>query len=161
MACEAHTPWALNSKKVHNLRMITFCGINCELDPMDWIEDENDLSLFVMVTATTRHELGRSTHIAGNKKHQAAITARFGVVGCFTMKCVSQFDMMIETSMSSLNPEMKVIGLRGLSACLNARRLIPFHLAGLKAIEDCNISAAAGAPTQEEEEEDTLGHALH
>lgn len=138
--------------------MLTHFKINSELDPMEWIEDENDFSMFVMVIAAVRHKLGMSTCVVSNKKHQADVSKRFRAIGCHTIKCVSQFDVMIETSIASLSRENQVIGLKGLSAYLNAKRAVPFHLAGLKAIEDYNINILGCAVVQEQEDEG-LGHA--
>lgn len=122
--------------------MLTHCKINSD-DEIEWFEDENDLSVFVVVMTTVQHQLGRSTCVVSDKKHQEAIKKKFRVVGCHTIKCVSQFDVAVETAVTSLRQEMRVIGLKGLSACLNSKRTIPFHTAGLKAIEDCDLNVSA------------------
>ena len=135
--------------------MLTYYKVNSEL-ALDWVED-NDLSIFIIVIATIQHEFETSTYVVCNKKHQKDVAKKFNVVGYSTIKIVSQFDVKIETSVSSLHQSMRCVGLEGLRAYLDAKRAIPFHLAGLKMILDYN-TAPTGASTQQEEEEGDLGY---
>ena len=79
------------------------------------------------------------------------------MIGNSTTKVVSQFDVMIETSVSSLHREMRVIGVRGLAAHSDAKRIPPFQLSELRRILDHNTTEETTA--QEEKGEEGPGHA--
>jgi len=65
-------------------------------------------------------------------RHQYTET-RFNVLGCSTIKVVSQFDIL-ETSISSLKEEMHVVGLNALRAFIEAKRARPFLYVVLKRV---------------------------
>ena len=137
--------------------MSTFFKINSEQD-LEWDDNPNDLSVFVVIIASVQHEFGLSTYIVANKKHQKAVTSKFNVLGCSTIKVVSQFDINLETSISSLKEGMLVVGLNALKAFIEAKRARPFLYADLKRVME-GAEIARITSTQEEEGTSVLGHA--
>ena len=135
--------------------MLTFFKINSEQD-LEWDDNPNDLSIFVVIIASVQHEFGLSTHTVANRKHQKAVTSKFNVLGCSTIKVVSQFDVNLETSISSLKEGMQVVGLNALKAFIEAKRARPFLYADLKRVME-GAEIAAGINTQEEDETSSLG----
>ena len=97
--------------------MLTFFKINSEQD-LEWEVNPDDLSIFIVIIASVQHEFGLSTYIVANRKHQKAVTSKFNVLflGCSTTKVVSQFDINLQTLISSLKEGMPVAGLNALKA---------------------------------------------
>ena len=87
-----------------------------------------------MIIVSVQHEFGLSAHIVANRKHQKAVTSKFNVLGCSTAKVVSQFDVTLETSISSLKEGMRAVGLNALRAFIEAKRARPFLCADLKQV---------------------------
>ena len=138
--------------------MLTFFKINSEQD-LEWDDNPNDLSIFIVIIASVQHEFGLSTYIVANRKHQKAVTSKFNVLGCSTIKVVSQFDINLETSISSLKEGMHVVGLNALKVFIEAKRARPFLYADLKRVME-GAEIARITNTQEEEERTSgLGHA--
>ena len=137
--------------------MLTFFKINSEQE-LEWDDNPNDLSIFVVVIASVQHEFDLSTHIVANRKHQKAVTSKFNVLGCSTIKVVSQFDTNLETSISSLKEGMHVVGLNALKAFIEAKCARPFLCADLKRVME-GAEIAAGTNAQKEDETSGLGHA--
>ena len=135
--------------------MLTFFKINSEQD-LEWDDNPNDLSIFIVIIASVQHEFGLSTYIVANRKHQKAVTSKFNVLGCSTIKVVSQFDINLETSISSLKEGMHVVGLNALKTFIEAKRARPFLCADLKRVME-GAEIAAGINTQEEDETSSLG----
>ena len=137
--------------------MLTYFKINSE-QALEWDEDLNDLTIFIVIIATVEHEFGLSTCIVANRKHQKAVTSKFNVLACSTMKVVSQFDINLETSISSLKEGMHVVGLNTLKAFIEAKHARPFLCADVKRVmEGAEITRITNA--QEEEGTSGLGHA--
>ena len=138
--------------------MLTFFKINSEQDLLEWDDNPNDLSIFIVIIASVQHEFGLSTHVVANRKHQKAVTSKFNVLGCSTIKVVSQFDINLETSISSLKEGMPVVGLNALKAFIEAKRARPFLHADLKRVME-GAEIARIISTQEEEGTSGLGYA--
>ncbi len=136
--------------------MLTFFKINSEQD-LEWDDNPNDLSIFIVIIASVQHEFGLSTYIVANRKHQKAVTSKFNVLGCSTIKVVSQFDTNLETSISSLKEGMHVVGLNALKAFIEAKLARPFLYADLKRVMEGAAEIAAGTNAQEEDETSSLG----
>ena len=137
--------------------MLTFFKINSEQDS-EWDDNPNDLSIFIVIIASVQHEFGLSTYIVANRKHQKVVTSKFNVLGCSTMKVVSQFDVNLETSISYLKEGMPVVVLNALKAFIEAKRARPFLCADLKRVmEGAEIARITSA--QEEEGTSGSGHA--
>ena len=64
----------------------------CSEQALEWDEDLNDLTVFIVIIATVKHEFGLGTHVVSNRR-QKAVTSRFCVLGHSTVKVISQFDM--------------------------------------------------------------------
>ena len=111
--------------------MLTFFKINSEQD-LEWDDNPNELSIFIVIIASVQCKFDLSTHIVANRKHQKAVTSEFNVLGCSTTKVVSQFDVDLETLISSLKEGMHVVGLNALKAFIEAKRARPFLCADLK-----------------------------
>ena len=124
--------------------MLTYFKVNSE-QALEWNEDLNDLTFFIVIIATVEHEFGLSTHIVANRKHQKDVTSRFSVLGCSTIKVVSQFDIKTETGITCLKEGMPVV-------FIEAKRATPFRHADLKwVMEGAEIARITNA--QEEEPE--------
>ena len=134
--------------------MLTFFKINSEQE-LEWDDNPNDLSIFIVIIASVQHEFGLSTYIVANRKHQKAVTSKFNVLGCSTIKVVSQFDVNLETSISSLKEGMPVVGLNALKAFIEAKRARPFLYADLKRLMEAADTLSPGE--QREEETESLG----
>lgn len=90
--------------------MLTYLKVNSG-QALEWNEDPEDLSMFVINVATQQHEFGFSTCVAANTKHQRDVNSKFRTGGCSTTKLLTQFDVQLETSLSSLPQEgMRVVG---------------------------------------------------
>ena len=113
--------------------MLTYFKINSE-QALEWDEDSNDLSIFIVIVAAVHHEFGVSTFVLSNRKQQSAISSKFKVLGLSTVSVVSQFDVKIETGVECLREGMRVIGLNGLRAFIEAKRSRPFMYADLKRV---------------------------
>ena len=135
--------------------MLTFFKINSEQD-LEWDDNPNDLSIFIVIIASVQHEFGLSTHIVANRKHQKDVTSKFNVLGCSTIKVVSQFDINLETSISSLKEGMHVVGLNALRVFIEAKRARPFLYADLKRVMEA-AEIAVGINKQGEDETSSLG----
>ena len=133
--------------------MITHFKINSELD-LEWNEDPDD-DIFIAILATMRHEFGLSACVVANRNHQKDVTNEFRTVGCSTIKHVTQFDVKLETSISSLREGMRVVGLGALGAYLDNKRMARFQHADLRELLDSAIVAVA--PEEEQEETESLG----
>ena len=79
---------------------------------------------------------------------ETIVASKIDVLGLFTVKVVSQFDVKTETGVERLQEGMSVIGLNALNAFLDANRKQPFLHAELK-----RISEAATAVQRETEQE--------
>ena len=137
--------------------MLTYFKINSE-QALEWDEDLNDLTIFIVIITTVEHEFGLSTCAVSNRR-QKAVTSRFCVLGCSTTKVVSQFDIKTKTGVTCLKEGMPVVGLNALKAFIEAKRARPFLYANLKQVmEGAEIARITNA---QEEEEGTsgLGHA--
>ena len=131
--------------------MLTYFKVNSE-QALEWNEDLNDLTFFIVIIATVEHEFGLSTYIVANRKHQKDVTSRFSVLGCSTTKVVSQFDIKTETGITCLKGGMPVVGLNALRKFIEAKRATPFRCADLKwVMEGAEIARITN--TQEEEPE--------
>ena len=131
--------------------MLTFFKINSEQD-LEWDDNPNDLSIFIVIIASVQHKFGLSTYIVANTKHQKDVTSKFNFLGCSNIKVVSQFDANLETSISSLKEGMHVVGLNALRAFIEAKRARPFLYADLKRVMEA-AEIARITYTQEKETE--------
>ena len=111
--------------------MLTYFKVNSE-QALEWNEDLNDLTFFIVIIATVEHEFGLSTCIVANRKHQKDVTSRFSVLGCSTIKAVSQFDTKTKTGIACPNEGMPLVGLNALREFIEAKRATPFRRAALK-----------------------------
>ena len=137
--------------------MLTYFKINSEQE-LEWDDTTpHDLSIFIVIIASVQHEFGLSTCIVANRKHQKAVTSKFNVLSCSTIKVVSQFDILLETSISSLKEGMHVVGLNALKAFIEAKRNRPFLHVDLKRVMEASEIAAI-TKTQEEDETSSLGY---
>ena len=134
--------------------MLTFFKINSE-QALEWNDDPNDLSIFIVIITSVQHEFGLSTYVVANRKHQKAVTSKFYVLGCSTIKVVSQFDITLETSISSLKEGMNVVGLNALKAFIEAKCARPFLYTDLK--REMEGAEFAGSIDTEEDETSSLG----
>ena len=131
--------------------MLTRFKVNSE-QALEWNEDLNDLTFFIVIIATVEHEFGLSTYIVANRKHQKDVTSRFSVLSCSTIKVVSQFDIKTETGITCLKEGMPVVGLNALREFIEAKRATPFRYADLKRVME-GAEIARITNTQEEEPE--------
>ena len=136
-------------------KMLSYFKINSEGD-LKW-DDDPEGGVFVIIIATTQHEFGISNYVCTNTKHQRDVTSRYRTDGCSTVKVLSQFDVKVETSVSSLQEGMRIVGLGALSKYLDIKRTTPFQNADLRRVlEDAITNASAREPdiqdTQEYEE---------
>lgn len=129
----------------HSGCVATVCGWNGG--------DTTNDSIFIAIVASAQHEFGVSTHILTNGKQQKAVTSKFNVPGCSTVKVVSQFDTFLETSVSSMKEGMTVAGLTAVNAFVEAKCNMPFLCADLKRV----MEAAEVAAITKTEEEETCG----
>lgn len=122
--------------------------VNSE-NPLEFSDD--DLSTFIIVVTERKTKFGFSTFIFSNRKERRVILSRYSVIGYSTLHPISQFDVLIETGINSLDESMQLIGKEALRIFLtvNNRPLSNSDLA--------RILAAADAKSTEEEE-DYLGY---
>ena len=66
--------------------MLTYFKINSE-QALEWNEDLNDLTIFIVIIATVEHKFGFSTHIVSNRG-QKGVSSRFCVLGYSTIKVI-------------------------------------------------------------------------
>ena len=134
--------------------MLTYFKVNSER-ALEWNEDLNDLTFFIVIIATVMHEFGLSTHIVANRKHhdQKDVTSRFSVLGCSTIKIVSQFYIKTETGITCPKEGMLVVGLNALREFIEAKRATPFQCgADLKRVmEGAEIARITNLHEQEQE----------
>ena len=130
--------------------MLTYFKINSE-QALEWDEDLNDLTVFIVIIATVEHEFGFSTYIVSNRR-QKGVASRFSVLRYSTIKVISQFDIKTETGITCLKEGMPVVvGLNALKAFIEAKRDRPFTYAGLKQVLE------AIENQEEEGKEESLG----
>ena len=99
--------------------MVTFWRVNSEQEGVEWNDDES--STFIVVVAVKERELGLSTYLCGNVnvgKRKATLN-KMNAEGHFTLNRINQFDVQIETGVSSLEEGMTVmVGKEALRAFL-------------------------------------------
>ena len=140
-----------------HLTMFTFFKINSE-QQLEWDHDPQDLCTFIVIVTAVEHQLGWSTYVLSNRKHQKEITKKYSTVGHSTIRVASQFDVALETSVSCLSAGMSVIGFNALKTFLEAKRDRPFAHAGLKQVLEA-IEKPTSAPNMDQEEIESLGYA--
>ena len=133
-------------------KMLTYFKINSEGD-LKFDEDPEGGVVFVIIITTTQHEFGVSNCVCANTKHQRDVMSGCHTNGCSTVKLLSQFDAKLETSVSSLQEGMRIVGLGALSKYLDAKRTTPFQNADPKRVLDGAIIASAREPDTQDTRE--------
>ena len=86
---------------------------------LDW-DDNDELSTFIMVAAEHCMTFGHVTYAHSNRKTQSAIKSKFNAVGHHTVRCISQFEMKVESGIKHLKEGMRIVGLKALITFLDA-----------------------------------------
>lgn len=117
---------------------------------LDWNDDNNDLSTFIVVAAERETEFGCSTYVYSNRKHQSAIQFKFNVIGHHSVRAISQFDMKIESGVTYLKEGMKIIGAKALRMFLEANSHRPLACMNLvqilEAVDVTNLQEETSSP---------------
>ena len=113
--------------------MLTLWKINHEHE-LDWIDDDNDLSTFIVIVAVRESEFGCSTYIYTNRKQRKVILSKFNMIGHSTLHPVSQFDVRTESGTTFLKDDMKILGKNTLRTFLEANSHRSFTHASLERI---------------------------
>ena len=128
--------------------MMSFWKINHEQE-LDWIDDPDDLSTFIVVVAVKASEFGFSAYSCVNRSQRKATLGKLRVVGHFTLHAITQFDARTESGVSYLQEEMPVIGRNALRSFVANNSHRSFTYAQLRL-----ISAAADIACLNEQEEE-------
>ena len=77
---------------------------------LDWEDDDDDLTTFIIVAVEREMEFGFSAYIYSNGKQRSVIPNECTAIGYSTLNTVSQFDVKIETGVTCLKEGMKILG---------------------------------------------------
>ena len=86
---------------------------------LDWNDDDNDFTTFIIVAVELETVLGFSTYVHSNMKQRNAILSKCNVIGHSTLNPTSQFDVKIETGVTCLKEGMKILGKKALRTFLD------------------------------------------
>ena len=113
--------------------MMSFWKINHEQE-LDWIDDPDDLSTFIVVVTVKASEFGLSTYLCVNRSQRKVILGKLRVVGHFTLHAISQFNVRTESGVSYLQEEMPVTGRNALRTFIENNSHRSFTYAQLRLI---------------------------
>ena len=130
------------------LPLITFWKIN-HVSELEWCDD-NDASAFIVIVAVREHEFGTSTYLLSNRKQKKVTLNKFNVLGHFSSKIMSQFDVKTESGVIFLKEGMEITGRGASRTFLYSHSHEPFACAELE-----RVLAAAGVANPQEQEEET------
>lgn len=125
--------------------MLTFWKLNHE-QTLQWTDDSDDLSTFIVVVAEKATEFGLSTYLCSNRDARKAILNRCVLLGHHTLHPISQFDTRLESGVSGLQEGMRVVGLNALRTFLDVHCHRSFTHSSLKRVLACT---EVGAEKQE------------
>ena len=141
--------------------MLTFYKINHECE-LDWIDDPDDLSTFIVIVHVRATEFGFSTYIYTNRKQWKAVLNKFNGIGHFTLNVTSQFDVKLESGITCLKEGMVILGKNALRTFLEANSHRCFAHANLERIlthaDALNLNEQQEETNEQQEEMHSLGY---
>ena len=133
--------------------VMPYFKINHERE-LDWNDDDNNLTTFIIVAVERETEFGFSTYVCSNRKQQSAILKKYNVIGHSTVNTVSQFDVKIATGVTCLKEGMKIEGTNALRTFLEINSHRPLACMNLVQM----LSAVDVANLNQEETTSSLGY---
>ena len=89
---------------------------------LDW---KGNTTIFFIVLHEKDSAVGASTCVYTNANKQGTVSCQFSTIGHSTVNQITEFDLHLETGLTSLSPSMSLIGEAALRSHLDANELHP------------------------------------
>lgn len=122
-----------------------FFRIN-SVNPLEWKDDDDDLSLFVVICVERESLSGFTTcGYSNNHTNKRSVTEKFTTTGHYAIQNITSFDLLTETDIKHLKKGNKVINKKALVTYIKANNHRPHSIAFLEPlIEDDDETSRSG-----------------